>query len=131
MIGVALNGVAIFNALDAAGRDAVAHETQDVCDGHPQAAGIYHYHGPSPCMPGQDGNAQLVGYALDGFGIYSRYDANGNEITNADLDACHGTTSQVMWNGKLTSIYHYVLTQEYPYTIGCFQGTPVRVRPGP
>ena len=47
MIGVALNGVAIFNALDASGHDAVAHETQDVCDGHPQAAGIYHYHGPS------------------------------------------------------------------------------------
>ncbi len=128
MIGLALNGVAIFNALDAAGRDAVAHETQDVCDGHPQSAGIYHYHGPSPCMPGVDGNAQLVGYALDGFGIYSMYDANGKEITNADLDACHGMTSEVMWNGNLTSIYHYVLTQEYPYTIGCYRGTPVRVR---
>ena len=128
MIGVALNGVAIFNALDASGRDAVAHETQDVCDGHPQAAGIYHYHGPSPCMPGESGNNQLIGYALDGFGIYSMYDANGKEITNANLDSCHGTTSEVMWNGKLVNMYHYVLTQEYPYTIGCFMGTPVRVR---
>ena len=128
MIGVALNGVAIFNALDAAGRDAVAHETQDICDGHPQSDGIYHYHGPSPCMPGADGNNQLIGYALDGFGIYSKYNANGVEQTDADLDACHGTTSPVMWNGKTVSIYHYVLTQEYPYTIGCFRGSPVRVR---
>lgn len=23
-------------------------------------------------------------------------------------------------------MYHYVLTLEYPYTIGCFRGTPVR-----
>ncbi len=128
MIGVALNGVAIFNALDAAGRDAVAHETQDVCDGHPQSDGIYHYHGPSPCMPGADGNNQLIGYALDGFGIYSKYDANGVEMTDADLDACHGTTSAVMWNGQMVTMYHYVLTQEYPYTIGCFRGSPVRVR---
>ena len=79
-------------------------------------------------MPGESGNNQLVGYALDGFGIYSMYDANGMEITNADLDACHGTTSEVMWNGNLVNMYHYVLTQEYPYTIGCFMGTPVRVR---
>ena len=37
MIGIALNGVAIFNALDDGGRDAVAHEVQDLCDGHPQS----------------------------------------------------------------------------------------------
>ncbi len=46
MIGVALDGVAIYNALDAAGRDAVAHEVQDLCSGHPQGRGEYHYHGP-------------------------------------------------------------------------------------
>ena len=112
MIGVALNGVAIFNALDAAGRDAVAHETQDICDGHPQSDGVYHYHGPSPCMPGADGNNELVGYALDGFGIYSMYDANGVEQTDAELDACHGTTSPIMWNGQMVNMYHYVLTPD-------------------
>ncbi len=36
MIGVALDGVPIFNGLDAGGRDAVAHEVQDDCGGHPQ-----------------------------------------------------------------------------------------------
>jgi YHYH protein len=124
-IGYALNGVAIYNALDDAGRDAVAHEVQDVCDGHPQQAGQYHYHGPSDCMPHADENNALVGYALDGFGIYSLYDAEGNEYADADLDACHGITSDVEWNGARVTTYHYVLTREYPYTIGCFRGTPV------
>ncbi len=125
MVGVALNGVAIFNALDDGGRDAVAHEVQDLCDGHPQGRGEYHYHGPSPCLPGENERNTLIGYALDGFGIYSIYDAEGNEQTDADLDACHGRVSTVMWDGKPTRIYHYVLTREYPYTIGCFKGTPV------
>jgi YHYH protein len=130
MIGVALNGVAIFNALDDGARDAVAHEVQDLCNGHPQARGEYHYHGPSPCLPGETENDTLIGYALDGFGIYSIYDAQGTEQTDADLDACHGRVSEVDWNGKRVAIYHYVLTREYPYTIGCFKGTPVE-RPRP
>lgn len=124
-VGVALNGVAIYNALDDAGRDAVAHEVQDECSGHPQQAGQYHYHGPSDCMPHADENNALVGYALDGFGIFSRFDATGKEYTNADLDECHGITSEIMWDGQKVSMYHYVLTEEYPYTIGCFRGTPV------
>jgi hypothetical protein len=128
IIGVALNGVPIFNALDDAGRDAVAHEVQDKCNGHPQGQGVYHYHGPSGCIPGGENNNSLLGYALDGFGIYSGYDENGREITNAELDSCHGRTSPVLWDGKLTSIYHYVMTREYPYTLGCYRGTPVQAR---
>jgi hypothetical protein len=127
MIGVALNGVAIFNALDGQGRDAVAHEVQDLCSGHPEPRGMYHYHGPSPCLPGETENEQLIGYALDGFGIYSMYDADGMELTDADLDACHGRVSTVTWDGKMQTMYHYVITREYPYTIGCFVGTPQRI----
>jgi len=126
MIGVALNGVAIYNALDANGRDAVAHEVQDLCSGHPQGRGEYHYHGPSPCLKDQSAVETLVGYALDGFGIYSRYDADGRELTNVDLDECHGRVSEIDWDGERVNMYHYVLTREYPYTIGCFKGTPVR-----
>jgi len=125
-VGIALDGVAIYNALDADGRDAVAHEVQDLCEGHPQSAGEYHYHGPSDCMPHADEPNALVGYALDGFGITSMYDADGNEYTNADLDECHGTTSEIEWDGQKVVMYHYVLTREYPYTVGCFRGTPVR-----
>jgi YHYH protein len=128
VIGVAVNGVPIFNALDDAGRDAVAHEVQDRCHGHPQGRGVYHYHGPSDCVPGSTENSVLVGYALDGFGIYSHHDDSGREITNADLDECHGRVGPVLWNGQRISIYHYVMTREYPYTLGCYRGNPVRGR---
>lgn len=121
-IGVSLNGVAIFNALDAENRDGTANEVQDICGGHPERSGLYHYHGPSSCLPHQNENNALVGYAIDGFGIYSNRDAQGIEISTKDLDECHGTTSEVMWDGKKVSMYHYVVTQDYPYTVGCLRG---------
>jgi len=132
MIGVAITGVAIYNALDAPGRDAVAHEIQDACNGHPQRSGQYHYHGPSDCMVqvgnASNGHSGLVGYALDGFGIYGSSGAGGRHLSNKDLDACHGHVEKVMWDGKVTEMYHYHLTDEYPYTLGCFKGRPVKVR---
>jgi len=128
IVGYTLNGVALYNALDDAGLDAAAHEVQDTCDGHPQMAGQYHYHGPSDCISDINQNNKLIGYALDGFGIYSRYDADGVEYTNADLDACHGITSEIEWDGEVVEMYHYVMTREYPYTIGCFRGTPIQTR---
>jgi hypothetical protein len=126
IIGVMLNGVALFNALDGEGRDAVAHEVQDHCNGHPERSGQYHYHGNSNCVTGATGNNTLVGYALDGFGVYSMFDAAGKELTNADLDECHGRTSKVMWDGKEVVMYHYVVTREYPYSVGCFKGIPTQ-----
>ena len=132
LIGVSLTGVAIFNALDAPGRDAAAHEIQDACDGHPERSGEYHYHSASPCMiegaKGPDNHSGLVGYALDGFGIYASKGAGGKHLSNANLDACHGHIETVMWDGKAVKMYHYHLTDEYPYALGCFKGTPVRAR---
>ncbi len=68
------SGAAIFSAVDGRGDDAPAHEIQDRCSGHPELSGQYHYHGPSDCMtevsPGTDGHSGLVGYAVDGFGIF-------------------------------------------------------------
>ncbi|MCF8487197.1 MAG: YHYH protein [Rhodobacteraceae bacterium] len=122
MIGVALTGVAFYNSLDARGEDAGAHEIQDSCNGHPERSGQYHYHTPSDCMTQSEG---LVGYALDGFGIYSVTEG-GKTLTNQDLDGCHGHTGTVMWDGKPTEIYHYHLTAEYPYTLGCYKGTPIK-----
>ncbi len=125
-IGVMTNGVMLFDALDDAGRDAGAHEIQDHCSGHPQGRGIYHYHDLSPCLLGQTASSStLIGYALDGYGIYVERDAQGNLPTNADLDACHGRTSSITWDDKQIDMYHYDATLEYPYTVGCYHGTPV------
>lgn len=68
----------------------------------------------------------LVGYALDGFGIFSPYDAAGKELRTSDLDECHGITSPIEWDGKTVNMYHYVLTRDYPYSPSCFRGTPVK-----
>jgi hypothetical protein len=127
LIGIAVNGVAIFNALDDSHRDAVAHETQDLCAGHPQMRGIYHYHSIPDCLSGTTVPSQekLVGYALDGFPILGPRGENGQLLTNEDLDACHGHTGWITVGGKRSHTYHYHATLEYPYTLGCFRGTPV------
>jgi YHYH protein len=124
-VGILLSGVMVFNALDLPGRDAVAHETQDLCQGHPQRGGVYHYHSLSSCIddkPGPDGNSKLVGYALDGFGIFGGFE-NGRRLATADLDACHGRTSEIEWDGRKRVMYHYVATADFPYTVGCLRGT--------
>jgi hypothetical protein len=128
IVGVLKSGVLLFNSTDAGGRDAVAYEVQDECDGHPNPSG-YHYHSVSDCVledldtADEDEHSKLVGYALDGFGIYGNQGEDGEELTAADLDECHGHTHEVKFNGEVQEIYHYHATVDYPYTVGCFKGT--------
>ena len=98
----------------------------DQCFGHPYSQ-QYHLHGYSwKCFPNQgtSGPSPLFGYALDGFGIYGPRGEDGNMITNAELDQCHGHVAPVLWNGSVQPIYHYHLNREYPFSVGCFRGTP-------
>ena len=129
MIGFTLTGAAIFNAVDARGRDAAVWEILDACSGHPERTGEYHYHDFSPCLSDESGKAgrhsDLVGYALDGFGVYGPHGDGGARLSNADLDACHGHSHQVQKDGHAQAAYHYHFTDEYPYSIGCFTGAPV------
>jgi hypothetical protein len=127
-IGIMLTGSVFFNALDGPGRDAVAHEILDGCQGHPERTGEYHYHDLSLCIEPEvpeSGHSALVGYALDGFGIFGRYGEEGAVMTNADLDECHGHTHEIEWGDATVTMYHYHATWEYPYTLGCYRGTPV------
>ena len=120
-IGYSTNGVAIYDALDAGGRDALAWEAQDSCDGHPQRSGQYHYHAVSRCLTtyaAGSSHSGRAGWAMDGYAIHGPRGAGGRLLANADLDACHGHTHRV--NGRRT--YHYHATREFPYTLGCFRG---------
>jgi len=126
--GVALTGTVwhaeIASANNVTWYNPVSILPLDQCFGHPYGQ-QYHLHSYSwKCFPNQGttGQSPLFGYALDGFGIYGPRGADGKEITNDKLDACHGMTSPVLWNGKIQNIYHYVLNSEYPYSIGCFRG---------
>lgn len=127
-IGVLLDGTRLFNADDGGHRDAVAWEVQDACQGHPETSGQYHHHSVTSCLsekdvPGQ--HSPLVGYIADGFGIYGNQGENGKALANADLDECHGHTHAITINGVTVSQYHYHQTKEFPYTVGCYKGTPV------
>jgi hypothetical protein len=124
-IGIMLSGSVLFNALDATGRDAVAHELQDGCQGHPQRDGVYHYHNLTSCISdagSADGHSALLGYILDGFGLYGQHGVGGATLSSADLDACHGHTHQIEWDGQLVEMYHYHATSDFPYTVGCIRG---------
>ena len=124
-IGMFLNGSPFFDALDAPGRDAPAHEVQDKCGGHPEVTGAYHFHMMTSCMDlgSASGSSPQLGVALDGFPIYGPYE-NGQYLSNDDLDMCHGRLSPISYNGKTVTLYHYVANYEYPYTLGCYRGTP-------
>jgi hypothetical protein len=125
-VGVMTTGVVFFNALDALGRDAVAHEILDACGGHPERTGQYHYHDQAPCIEDAgSGHSALIGYAFDGFGIFGRRGEGGQLLTNRDLDACHGHTHAIPWDHRSVVMYHYHATYEYPYTLGCYRGTPM------
>jgi hypothetical protein len=125
MVAVARNGVAIFHALDLDGRDAPAYEIQDACNGHPEITGQYHYHDHSACLrdaaPAAE-HSELLGYAIDGFGLYGLRGEGGTTLVTNDLDDCHGHTHEIDWDGVPRSLYHYHMTPDYPYTLGCLRG---------
>lgn len=132
VIGYTLTNVALFNAVDARGRDAAAHEVQDRCHGHPERRGVYHYHDLSPCLADNrdaNGHSALMGYAIDGFGIYGPYETAGSaQVTNAQLDECHGHVGSVLEDEAYVTRYHYHLNSEFPYSVGCFRGAVARTR---
>lgn len=126
-VGVMLTGVAIFNGFDAGLRDAAANEVQDSCQGHPEKTGEYHYHSLSSCITDVN-ETTVIGYALDGFPITGPKVADNKYLTTEDLDECHGITSSIMVDGKETTTYHYVMTEDFPYSVSCFRGKPVSLQ---
>ncbi|MGJ8678408.1 MAG: YHYH protein [Akkermansiaceae bacterium] len=91
-IGVAFNGV---NFDPPAPVDAIlaAHTLApfDDAGGHINPVEGYHYHaatGHTKEITQEDGHAPMIGYILDGFGLYARLDSEGNPPD--DLDECGG-----------------------------------------
>jgi hypothetical protein len=124
-VGIMLTGVALFSGFDAAGRDAGAWEIQDSCSGHPQKDGIYHYHTLSSCITNADVKT-VIGFALDGFPITGPKISANNILTSNNLDECHGITSQIVLDGKLVTSYHYVMTQDFPYSVACYRAKSIQ-----
>lgn len=100
--GVALNGIE-FSAPAPVDNILGAYTLApfDDAGGHINVHQGYHYHaatGFSTKVTQQDDHAALIGYALDGYGIYELQDASGNSPT--DLDNLRGHSDN-------TRGYHY------------------------
>ena len=115
--------------------DPVYNNLLDTCGGHTGYNADYHYHyifAIDDCSL----NETIIGYALDGFPIYSNpsykwksgYEKTGNPKSYSwdaytytgtetnSLDACNG---QKQSDGS----YRYYVTESFPYVIGCYAGT--------
>lgn len=127
--GISLSGSAIYHGASTLGNDAAAHEMLDRFGGHTDGTERYHYHFPAQDLqdhihPHTSGHSAIMGYMLDGFGIYGPHGEDGEILSSADLDECHGHTHSVLWDGEMIELYHYHWTYDFPYNIGCFKGTP-------
>jgi hypothetical protein len=127
--GISLTGSVIYHGASTLGNDAAAHEILDSYGGHSDGTNTYHYHYPSQNLQDhihrhESGHSALMGYMLDGFGIYGPYGEDGELLWSKDLDECHGHTHPVLWDGVLINLYHYHWTNDFPYNIGCDKGTP-------
>ena len=98
----------------------------DDCGGHINVHQGYHYHSTTGCtdksVNTDDGHAALIGYAVDGYGIYAMKDAEGKEES---LDECRGTTDDIRG-------YHYhAASPSENMFIGCMHGETIKTAGGP
>ena len=116
--GVALNGVRFAGGVPLNDiTDAYTIAPLDKCGGHVNPFEGYHYHFVTDCVETVETgteHAQQIGISLDGYGIYERLDANGNEPK--DLDECRGHSSPELG-------YHYHANPVGPNAIiDCMKG---------
>jgi hypothetical protein len=131
IVGIAVNGVAIFGNYAAPGDDIYTEaRTFDRCGAHPQGTGVYHYHSePYPITLDDD---RFVGVMLDGYPIYGRRDVDG--VRPLNLDAYGGHTG--VTPDSLTATYHYHVNEQtstgqmtsgqkqWFITTGSYRGSP-------
>ena len=125
-VGVAVNGVPIFNPCKQGGctnGDTKVLGDLDVCNGHAGRADDYHYHAAPTCLMADQAasywNTHPIGWALDGFAIFGYNNADG---TPATRDAVCGGNTLTVPNAPAGYSYH--LTDASPYVLSCLRGTP-------
>lgn len=101
-IGMALNGVAIFNDREGGNvsLDAMTLTTFDDSGAHPAPGKNYHYHTTGKYTSVDD--AKLIGFLRDGFPIYGRKDTTGIYPTLDEYGGHYGPTQDFP-----DGIYHY------------------------
>ena len=130
-IGVAINGVPIFNpckqggcTAGAGGGDTKVLGELDLCNGHAGRADDYHYHAAPICMMSDQSNPAYwdthpLGWALDGYAIFGYRNPDGTTATRDNI--CGGNT---VAHPNAPSGYAYHVTDASPYVLSCFYGVP-------
>lgn len=160
-IAVAIDGLPIFGptvSSDDLYRDPVGDlklVTEASCGGHStdttEADGVWHFHlSPDCILTGEDKNDTIIGYAFDGYPIYTRWTNGGTELMSSyqlapndtatsswgnyefvegsgDLDVCNGywvplEDDCITSDAAKNQEYHYVGTAGFPYFMGCYRG---------
>jgi hypothetical protein len=130
-VGVAINGVAIYDNQAAPGDDIYLEAISfDACQGHPDPSGIYHYHAEPYAISYNDDH--LIGVLRDGYFVYGRVDTGGAAPA---LDADGGHTGITAYSSGV-SVYHYHVNEQtsthsgtagqkvWFLTTGYYHGTP-------
>lgn len=112
-IGVAINGVAIFNPHTNTGVDAYLDGQLDNWGGHCGRADDYHYHIAPLHLYNFVPTTSPVAFALDGFAVYGADEPDG--VPMLPLDTNHGHFGT---NG----VYHYHGEMTAPYMVGNMVG---------
>lgn len=125
-IGVALNGVALYNQYAGPNNQVLTSEINsfDKYYGHPTATSQYHYHvEPLYLTTVKSTKSGLMGFLLDGFPVYGPQEENGTVVKSSSLDVYHGHTHATVDFPNGT--YHYHFTSDAPYLNGNgYYGTP-------
>ena len=129
--------------------DPVFNKVLDSCGGHTGPTGEYHQHAISVTTACNLAQQAVVGYALDGFRIYSNigcldksctktvkltsgYVPTGDPTTNSwsAYEYVKSNKNSVLdeCNGRIEpdGTYGYHVTSTFPYIIGCYKGTPTK-----
>ncbi len=123
-MGISLNGVAFFNQYAGPNNQPLTDEINsfDQYNGHPQQAGVYHYHLEPTWLTASKGKNALLGFLLDGFPVYGP-EEGGILVQESELDDFHGHKHATA--DYPDGIYHYHVTATDPYINGDgFKGTP-------
>lgn len=125
----------------------------DTHNAHTQPNGAYHYHGNPNALFNSDSVDVVVGFAADGFPIFSSFiEDNGNtrkivssfQLKNGSRPSGQGNPGGT-YNGQFRDDYEYIsgsgdldecngatrngsygyyITDGFPYVLSCFKGTP-------
>lgn len=111
-IGVAANGIAIFNPYNASNLISADIGELDEFGGHAGTGDDYHYHA-APTHLDNGTTPTIVAYALDGFPVYGALEPDGTAMQDLD-PVYHGH--------EINGSFHYHATDSYPFMVNAFRG---------